>query len=184
MNLKSRGNKPIKTLGVLWAVGRSNQSILRKYTMNIHWKDWCWSSNTLASWGGEPTHWEGPWCWERLEGKRRRGQQRMRCLDRITDSVDLNLSKLQGSEGHKEAWCAAAHGVTRVGHNLATEPQQANTQQGNLCCFSFNPKETRTSYCLFLFNRRRNWFKLKEIKWCIQGHIANKWQSHTSNSDL
>ena len=41
----------------------------RKSVLNIHWKDWCWSwnSNTLATWGEEPTHWKIPWCWERLK---------------------------------------------------------------------------------------------------------------------
>ena len=42
----------------------------RKSTLNIHWKDWCWSwsSNTLATWCIEQTHWKRPWCWERLKG--------------------------------------------------------------------------------------------------------------------
>ena len=41
----------------------------RKSTLNIHWKDWCWiwSSNTLATWCEELTHWKRPWCWERLK---------------------------------------------------------------------------------------------------------------------
>ena len=40
----------------------------RKSVLNIHWKDWCWSwsSNTLATWFEELTHWKRPWCWERL----------------------------------------------------------------------------------------------------------------------
>ena len=40
----------------------------RKSTLNIHWKDWCWSwsSNTLATWCEEQTHWKRAWCWERL----------------------------------------------------------------------------------------------------------------------
>ena len=33
---------------------------------SIHWKDWCWSSNTLSTWCKEPTHWKRPWCSERL----------------------------------------------------------------------------------------------------------------------
>ena len=37
--------------------------------LNIHWKDWCWSSNTLATWCKELTHWKRPWCWERLKAK-------------------------------------------------------------------------------------------------------------------
>ena len=44
-----------------------DQSILRKSTLNIHWKNWCWSSNTLATLCKEPTHWKTPWCWERLK---------------------------------------------------------------------------------------------------------------------
>ena len=39
----------------------------RKWTLNIHWKDCCWSSNPLATWCEEPTHWKRPWCWERLK---------------------------------------------------------------------------------------------------------------------
>ena len=35
--------------------------------LNIHWKDWCWSSNTLATWCKELSHWKRPWCWERLK---------------------------------------------------------------------------------------------------------------------
>ena len=56
-------------LRVPWTARRSNQSILKEISLNIHWKDWCWSwnSNTLATWCEEPTHWKRPWCWERLK---------------------------------------------------------------------------------------------------------------------
>ena len=58
-----------KLLRVPWTARRSNQSILRKSVLNIHWKDWCWnwSSNTLATWCKELTHLKRPWCWERLK---------------------------------------------------------------------------------------------------------------------
>ena len=49
----------------------------------------------------------------KMEGKRRRGQQRMRCLDSITILMDMNLSRLQETMKDREAWCAAVHGVTK-----------------------------------------------------------------------
>ena len=55
-----------RLLRVPWTARRSSQSIL-KSILNIHWKNWCWSSSTLATWCKELTHWKRPWCWERLK---------------------------------------------------------------------------------------------------------------------
>ena len=44
----------------------------RKSTLNIRCKDWCWFSNTLATWCEELTHWKRPWCWERSRQKEKR----------------------------------------------------------------------------------------------------------------
>ena len=60
-----------RLLRVPWAARRSNQSILKKSTLNIYWKDWCWSSNSLATWYEEPTHRKRPWCWESLRQEKR-----------------------------------------------------------------------------------------------------------------
>ena len=68
-----------RLLRVPWTERRANQSILKEIigysldihwiSLNIHWKDWCWSSNTLATWFEELTHWKKPWCWERLKAR-------------------------------------------------------------------------------------------------------------------
>ena len=57
-----------RLLRVPWTARRSNQSILKKTVLNIHWKNWCWSwnFNTLATWCEELTHLRRPWHWERL----------------------------------------------------------------------------------------------------------------------
>ena len=51
---------------------------------------------------------------EKIEGKRRRGRQRIRWLDSITDLMDMSLSKFQKIVKDRESWCAAVHGVTEL----------------------------------------------------------------------
>ena len=86
----------------------------RKSTLNIHWKDWCWSwsSSTLATWCKELTHWKRPWCWERL---RTGGEGGNRGWDGWMASPTKWAWVWANSETvkNREAWCTAIHGVTK-----------------------------------------------------------------------
>jgi len=51
--------------------------------------------------------------WGKIEGRRRRGKQRMRWVDSITDSMDMGLSKLREIVKNREAWCTVVHGIAK-----------------------------------------------------------------------
>ena len=93
----------------------------RKPVLKVHWKDWCWSSNTLATWCKELTHSKKTLMLGKIEGRRRSGWQRVRWLDGITNSIYRSLRKLQGMVMDREAGVLQSMGSQRVGHEWVTE---------------------------------------------------------------
>ena len=92
-----------RLLRIPWTAQWSHQSNLKEISPDIHWKDWCWSSNNLATWCEELTHWKRPWTWERLKAGEE-GDDR---------GWDCWMASPTQWTWVWENWCAAVHGVTK-----------------------------------------------------------------------
>ena len=112
----------IRLLRVSWTARRSNQSILKEISPGVHWRDWCWSwnSNTFGHLTRRVDSLEKTLMLGGTGGRRRRGRQRMRWLDGITDSMDVSLGKLRDWWWTGRPGMLQSMGSQRVGHDWMT----------------------------------------------------------------
>ena len=154
---------------VPWTARRSNQSILKKSVLNIHWKDRCGSqsSNTLATWCEGRTPWKRPWCWERLKaGREGDVEYEMASPSRWTWVWASSGSWWRiGKPGMLQSM-----GSQRVGHDWATELKwlKYTLWEGIPTIELINTSVTSHIYlfCCFFFYKEHssillaNWFQL------------------------
>ena len=109
-----------RLLRVPWTPRRSNQPILKEISHEYS-LDWCWSSNTFATWCEELTHWKRPWCWERLKAA---GDGDISGWDGWMASP-TQWTWVWASSGRRwwtgRSGLLQSMGLPRVGHDSATE---------------------------------------------------------------
>ena len=130
-----------RLLRVLWTARSLTNP--RKSTLNIHWKDRCWSSssNNLATWCEEVTHWKRPWCWEKLRaGGGATEDEMVRYHHQLSGH---EFEQTQGdSEGQESLACCSPWSSKE-----SNTSEQLNSSNKN--CFIYSPKHFKLNTNMF-----------------------------------
>ena len=119
-----------KTLRVPWIARRSNQSILKEISPEYSLEGLMLKLQYFDHLMQRADSLEKTLILGKMEGRKRRGWQRMRWLDGIIDSVDISLSKLQETVKHRKAWHAVVYGVSELDTTwLVTNQQRQHAQE-------------------------------------------------------